>query len=142
MPFEKGKKPVGATPFKPGYSGNPAGRPKGSLNRSTIVQQWLDIGELIRNPITKEIEKLTQEDIITLMQISQARKGNTRAYKMLMDSAYGRPRLTTEHTGGEVIPTDNDEIRKLDTGALLRRRAAIRERLAQHIINKPNTQST
>ena len=30
-------------PFKKGESGNPNGRPKGSKNRSTIMEKWLEV---------------------------------------------------------------------------------------------------
>jgi hypothetical protein len=39
---------------------------------------------------------LTQEDIITLQQIHKARKGDTNAYKAVMDSAYGAPKQDIE----------------------------------------------
>lgn len=70
-------------------SGNPKGRPKGSLNRSTIARKWLSAKETSANPITKKSEKLSQEDFITLAQINKARKGDTAAYRAVMDSAYG-----------------------------------------------------
>ena len=38
--------------FKKGESGNPAGRPVGSRNRSTIVKQWLEVKKRARNPIS------------------------------------------------------------------------------------------
>jgi hypothetical protein len=78
--------------WKPGESGNPAGKPKGTLNRSTIARKWLEVGEKFKNPITGKEEQLSQEDIITLGQIKEARKGNTNAYKALMDSAHGMPK--------------------------------------------------
>lgn len=78
-------------PWKKGQSGNPNGRPKGSKNRSTIARKWLGTKEKFRNPITGEIEELTQEDITTLAQVLKARKGDTNAYKALEDSAYGSP---------------------------------------------------
>ena len=77
--------------WSPGQSGNPKGRPKGSKNRSTIARKWLDSKEKFRNPLTGEIELLTQEDITTLAQILKAREGDTPAYKALEDSAYGAP---------------------------------------------------
>lgn len=79
-------------PFKKGQSGNPNGRPKGSLNRSTIVKRWLSALEDSTNPITREKESMSQEDIITLALIKKARKGDTQAYKALMDSGYGAPK--------------------------------------------------
>lgn len=90
--------------YKPGESGNPNGRPKGSKNRSTIAKQWLEINEKTSNPITGKTELLTQEDLLTLAQIKKAREGDVNAYKALMDSAYGTPNQkidqTTEHSGG------------------------------------------
>ena len=77
--------------WSPGQSGNPKGRPKGSKNRSTIARKWLDSKEKFKNPLTGEIELLTQEDINTLAQILKAREGDTPAYKALEDSAYGAP---------------------------------------------------
>ena len=37
--------------FKKGESGNPAGRPVGSPNRSTIEKYWLKVKKLEKNPI-------------------------------------------------------------------------------------------
>ena len=82
-------------PFKKGEIGNPNGRPKGSLNRSTIVKRWLSALEDAKNPITGDEQKMSQEDIITLALIKKARKGDTAAYKALMDSGYGAPKQET-----------------------------------------------
>lgn len=84
--------------FKPGESGNPAGRPVGSKNRSTTARKWLAVLEKIENPITKKEEELSQEDIVTLVLISKARGGNVNAYKQLMDSAHGLPNQQIDHT--------------------------------------------
>lgn len=78
-------------PFEPGQSGNPNGRPKGSKNRSTIARKWLEVMQDAKNPITGELEKLSQEDLITLAMIHKARKGDVGAYKQLMDSGFGMP---------------------------------------------------
>ncbi len=78
--------------WKKGESGNPEGRPKGSLNRSTIAKKWLQTSSKIMNPITGEEETLTQEDIGTLALIKKLRKGDVGAYKALFDSAYGQPK--------------------------------------------------
>jgi hypothetical protein len=90
--------------FKKGQSGNPKGRPKGVKNRSTIARQWLSVEEEASNPITGKIEKLSQEDIITLQQIKKARKGDTNSYKALLDSSYGLPGQQTDlTTNGESL---------------------------------------
>ena len=82
--------------FKKGQSGNPAGRPVGSKNRSTIAKKWLETPEQFKNPITGEIEELTQEDIGTLALIKKMRSGDVRAYDSLMDSAHGKAIQTNE----------------------------------------------
>lgn len=82
--------------FEKGQSGNPNGRPVGSKNRSTIAKKWLELNTNETNPITNQIENLSQEDIITLKQIEKAKDGNSNAYKLLMDSTYGMPQQQTE----------------------------------------------
>lgn len=69
---------------------NRNGRPKGSKSRSSIVKAWLEATEKTKNPITNEIENLTQADIIVLAQIKEARKGSTQAFHALMDSLFGK----------------------------------------------------
>ena len=82
--------------FKKGQSGNPKGRPVGSMNRSTIAKRWLKTTEKFKNPITGEIEELTQEDIGTLALIKKMRSGDVRAYESLMDSAFGKAVQTND----------------------------------------------
>jgi len=76
--------------FKKGQSGNPKGRPKGVLNRKTIIRKFLEAEEEVKNPINKEKEKLSQAEIMTLSMIKQARGGNVRAFELLFDSAFGK----------------------------------------------------
>jgi hypothetical protein len=82
--------------FEKGQSGNPNGRPVGSKNRSTIAKKWLELNTNETNPLTNQIENLSQEDIITLKQIEKAKDGDSNAYKLLMDSTYGMPQQQTE----------------------------------------------
>ena len=90
--------PENLTPFPPGNNANPNGRPKGSKNRSTIARKWLEVMQDTKNPITGELEKLSQEDLITLAMIHKARKGDVGAYKQLMDSGFGMPTQQIEQT--------------------------------------------
>jgi len=90
--------------FEKGESGNPNGRPKGARNRSTIVRQWLDVEQKLKNPITGSEEQMNQEDLMTLAQIKKAREGDTQAYKALLDSAYGSPDTNID------ITTQGDKI--------------------------------
>jgi hypothetical protein len=88
-------------PFKKGESGNPKGRPVGSKNRSTVAKKWLSVEQDLKNPLTSEIETMSQEDLMTLALIRRAREGDTQAYQKLMDSAYGQPIQQIEQTNIE-----------------------------------------
>ena len=55
--------------YKKGESGNPSGRPKGSLNRKTIARIYLSYLQEEVNPLTGIKELLSNEDMITLALI-------------------------------------------------------------------------
>jgi|TARA_R110000764_G_scaffold11749_3_gene35134 hypothetical protein len=98
------------TSWKKGQSGNINGRPKGSLNRSTIAKKWLTTDQEYKNPLTQDLENLSQEDIMTLALINKARKGDVSAYKALMDSGYGNPKDSLDINTAETINIDFKEI--------------------------------
>jgi len=87
--------------WQKGESGNPAGRPKGAKNRSTIARKWLEVNQSLKNPLTGESETMSQEDLMTLALIKKAREGDVTAYKALMDSGYGAPLQQIEQTNIE-----------------------------------------
>jgi hypothetical protein len=94
MANEENLKPA----WQKGESGNPAGKPKGAKNRSTIARQWLETTQKAKNPITGIEEILTQEDLGTLAMVKKMREGDVSAYKALMDSGYGAPLQQIEQT--------------------------------------------
>jgi hypothetical protein len=94
MANEENLKPA----WQKGESGNPAGKPKGAKNRSTIARQWLETTQKAKNPITGVEEILTQEDLGTLAMVKKMREGDVSAYKELMNSAYGAPLQQIEQT--------------------------------------------
>jgi hypothetical protein len=77
-------------PFPKGKSGNPNGRPKGSLNRSTIYKRFLDITDDFTNPLTGEVEQITVAEKMALMQILKGLEGDLNATKEVFDSGYGK----------------------------------------------------
>ena len=90
--------------FKKGESGNPAGRPVGARNRSTIVKHWLEVTKLAKNPISNKEEELEIQDMMVLALINKALKGDVNAFKELMDSGYGKLSNSTDITSkGESI---------------------------------------
>ena len=97
----KQKKRRGAPPeylFKPGQSGNPAGRPKGSKNFTTLfekavkdVAKKLELGE---DPDSVEVE-------IIKRGIKEALAGKYPFYKDIFDRVYGQPKSNVDITSGD-----------------------------------------
>jgi hypothetical protein len=79
-------------------SPNPAGRGKGVLNAKTVIGRWLAAQEKAKNPVSGELENMTQLDIITLKQLEKARKGDTAAFNTLLDRTEGKPHQSTDVT--------------------------------------------
>jgi len=98
--------------YKKGQSGNPKGKPKGTLNRSTIAKKWLEV--LSQEELEDGVVKwLSNEEAITLALIQKARKGDVNAYKALMDSAYGTAKDTVDINSNE---TKSIDFKKLISG--------------------------
>ena len=81
-------------PWKPGESGNPAGRPKGQRDYATIYREALIKLATLNNKTEEEIEN----EILSNALLS-ARKGDYRFYKDILDRLYGTPVSRTELTG-------------------------------------------
>ena len=106
------KEDIAKYEFKKGVSGNPKGKPKGSLNRSTIAKKWLEV--LSQEELEDGVVKwLSNEEAITLALIQKARKGDVNAYKALMDSAYGTAKDTVDINSNE---TKSIDFKKLISG--------------------------
>jgi hypothetical protein len=91
--YEIGRgKPPRSSRFKPGQSGNPGGRKKGSLNLSTVLRAVLesdiDVTESGRRRTVAVLEA------IILRQVQDALRGQPRAIDSLLDR-YER------HSGGD-----------------------------------------
>lgn len=95
MPFKKGERPNGAKVFEPGKSGNPAGKKAGTRHTKTLLRELLSVVLDRQNPITKETERLTAEQLMHLGQIAKAIDDkDTRAYEAILDRIDGRPTQT------------------------------------------------
>lgn len=87
----KGGTPENLIPAVKGEPGrNPAGRPVGSKNRSTILSRWISVNTKVKNPITKETEAGTVEDLVMLALINRAMSGDVQAIKEINDTLYGK----------------------------------------------------
>lgn len=98
--------------FKPGQSGNPSGKPPGTKNRSTIARKVLEMRGLLskgrmeglKAKFPEVTDSMTVEEIMTIVMAENAITGDDKAYKAVMDSAYGAPKQDIDHTtAGEKI---------------------------------------
>jgi len=93
-------------PFKPGQSGNPNGRPKGSLNTATRLRRLLDITQNLKNPITETIEGFTVLEQIDMKLIMKAKEGDLASIKEMYDRLEGKPQSSVDlTTKGKELPT-------------------------------------
>lgn len=81
----------GLKPFVKGQSGNPAGKPPGIRNRSTLIR------ELLEAAADGQIDK-TNADLVAAALLNQAKKGDISAIKEILDSGYGKIVDRTEAT--------------------------------------------
>ena len=80
--------------FQPGVSGNPAGRPKGSKNKATILRDVLkDKGVEVESP---DVYYMSQY-IDIIQQKDQSTESKMRALENLWNRTYGKPKSTVEH---------------------------------------------
>lgn len=89
-------------PFQKGESGNLAGRPKGTRNRSTILKELLDLNDQELKMHQAQIDKAIEQK-------------DTNAYKAVLDSAYGAPVQQVEQTQTNIDLSDltTDEIKQM-----------------------------
>lgn len=73
-----GRKPI-ATSWKPGQSGNPAGRAKGSINVSTRLRKMIDVPAIVK-----------------ALQEAALKKGDVQAARTLLERALPVHRATAE----------------------------------------------
>lgn len=90
--------------FKPGVSGNPKGKPKGTRDTKTIINAFFKAKEEMRDPTTGKLKKLSVKQRLILAQISQALKGNTKAFNALMDRVDGKVAQPLQHSGTDGAP--------------------------------------
>lgn len=83
--------------FVKGYSGNPAGKPKGIKHRATLIREVMDAG----------MADMLHEQFIEIMEkaIALAKQGNTQMIKMLLvDIAKAMPKENDgDGKGGKTV---------------------------------------
>lgn len=94
-------------PFKPGESGNPEGRPKGSKNLSTILREMLEL------EIEVDGVKITQKDAMIKKLIKKSTDGDIKAIQEIFDRTEGKAKQEIK-LDGLTEPVFNVKIAKPD----------------------------
>lgn len=105
-------KPPRPTRFKPGQSGNPNGRPKGSKNFATILQQQLR--KMVTITVDGKPKRLTVQEVIARRITNDSMKGTTKAIELLikLTSAKADAGAGNDAARETVLP-DEDALRRI-----------------------------
>src|SRR4029078_5344626 len=109
------------TKFKPGRSGNPSGRPKGSRHKTTLaIEELLDgeAEEITRKAIEKAKDGDTAALRICLDRLSPPRKGRHIEFSMpkmekASDAANASAGIVQAASGGELTTSEAGELMKI-----------------------------
>jgi hypothetical protein len=103
-------KPPKHTQFKPGESGNPAGRPKGTKNFATDLQE--ELTETIHVTEQGQSKQLSKQRAVIKTLVARAMKGEPRATELLLK------RLDHIEAGGQVTATSAAQLAAEDQAIL------------------------
>jgi hypothetical protein len=126
-PFEVGfGKPPRSTQFKPGQSGNPAGRPRGAKNFATAIEQELDARVTVtENGRRRRISKL---EVVAKHLVNKAAAGDLKAIPLLLNEARARESNLSAAEPDQVFDTAQD--RKVLDSIIARIRSSLPESVA------------
>lgn len=100
-------------PYKKGQSGNPAGRPKGSKNRSTIIKEILSLMVQVKDHNGDDVWQSNEYRMVQAMVNKAIEKGDVAAFNALYDNLYGKLKDTVDMNTTEQV---NHDFRKLIAG--------------------------
>lgn len=90
--FEPGNDAGKEHRFKPGQSGNPAGKPKGTMSLTANLRALMEKEIDVVDPITKEPGKKKIGEVINLRLIANSIKGDARSIKIVQERLEGKPK--------------------------------------------------
>ena len=107
MPRGQHLKGVGGAKFAKGQSGNPKGRPVGSLDVRKSLERLLGVIVTATHPLSKEQIEATGLDLMLLKQIGKAiSEGDTAAFNAILNRLEGTPiqrRADTDTDGQDKV---------------------------------------
>jgi hypothetical protein len=102
------KNPPKDTQFKPGKSGNPSGRPKGSRNLRTDLMEELD--EKIVVSEGGQQRTISKQRALVKAMMAKGMKGDTSAGKAIFNLALGFEQVTSQERISLAMSDDDDAV--------------------------------
>lgn len=101
------QKVVAKNRFKPGQSGNPAGRPKGARGFKTVIREILDCvmanadvsglsADLAKSLEVQLGRRPSRRELLVYVQVCKAMAGDTYAFDKIADREEGKPKQEIE----------------------------------------------
>lgn len=102
------KNPPKDTQFKPGKSGNPSGRPKGSRNLRTDLME--ELSEKIVVTEGGQQRTISKQQALVKAMMAKGMKGDTSAGKAIFNLALGFEQVTSQERISLAISDDDDAV--------------------------------
>jgi hypothetical protein len=133
--FEVGfGKPPRSRQFKPGQSGNPAGRPRGAKNFATAIKQELAARVTITENGTRK--RISKRQVIAKYLVNKAASGDLKAIPLVLSEERAREGNRGDAGADEILGTAED--RKVFDSAIARIRSSLPDRAASPIAEESN----
>lgn len=98
--------------FRPGQSGNPGGRPRGSMNLQTIIDR--ELRKVITITENGRSRRLTKHEALVMTLVHLGLKGNHRATELLFRiMAEARANNADKASDEEAVAPDRDTLRRI-----------------------------
>ena len=106
-PYEVGfGKPPRAMQFKPGQSGNPAGRPRGAKNFATAIEQELDARVTVTENGRRR--RISKREVIAKHLVNKAASGDLKAIPLLLNEARAQENNPAGSTSDDILDAPED----------------------------------
>jgi hypothetical protein len=102
------KNPPKDTQFKPGKSGNPSGRPKGSRNLRTDLMEELDAKIVVTEG--GQQRTISKQQALVKAMMAKGMKGDTAAGKAIFNLALGFEQVTSQERISLAMSDDDDAV--------------------------------
>jgi hypothetical protein len=99
-------KPPRSTQFKPGQSGNPAGRPRGAKNFATAIEEELQARVIVTE--NGKRKRISKREVIAKHLVNKAASGDLKAIPLLLNETRLREGNHADAGPDQVFDTSED----------------------------------